>query len=195
MECDEINTGVVPLVGGACGRKQEVGGVIDGRLGVGAVGACEVQVEGSSRVLRSDGAGDREAVAPEHRQPVLIRIPGDSGVPGHHGRHGDVGPQQDVCQVKERVMKYTFLVLLMSSPPPPPQVTLPEQITRTGASAVCCGRMTPQSVSAASAPPQSVRKRQVSRGPAGGVARPVYTNAPQPSCLHATLASCSRQLL
>ena len=100
---DFINTAVVPLVGVVCSRKQEVGRVIDSCEGVsqGCVGASEGEVEGASWVLWLDGAGDGEAVVPEHLQPLLLVL----GDPQHGGRQGDTGLEQDICKQRSKETK------------------------------------------------------------------------------------------
>lgn len=82
------------MVGVVCSRNQEVGSVIDSCEGVsqGGVGASEGEVEGASWVLWLDGAGDGEAVAPEHQQPLLLAL----GDPNPGGRQGDTRLEQEI---------------------------------------------------------------------------------------------------
>lgn len=86
-----INTCVVPSVGVAHVRQQEVGGVIDSRqgavdwlLGVGD------QLEGASWVLWLDGACDGEGGAHEHPEPLLVDLKDPV-------RQGDVWLRQQIC--------------------------------------------------------------------------------------------------
>ena len=87
----EINTGVVPIVGGASVSKQEVGGVIDScqgeverLLGVGD------ELEGASWVLWLDRACDGEGGAQEQPEPLLVDLRDPV-------RQGDVWLRQQTC--------------------------------------------------------------------------------------------------
>lgn len=73
----EVNTGVLPFVGGPGLGKQEVGGVIDGRQGEGESGG--EQLEEASRVLRLHGALDPEICPRQHPEPPWAR--GDHSTP------------------------------------------------------------------------------------------------------------------
>lgn len=92
---DVINTAVVPLVGVVCSREQEMGRVIDSWQGVVlcSVEGAEDKLEGTSLVLRFDGACDGEVGPHEHLKLLLLGLGDLISV----GRGGDVWLSQHIC--------------------------------------------------------------------------------------------------
>lgn len=92
---DVIKTYVFPSVGVVCGRKQEMGRVIDSRQGV--VLHCgrgvEDKLERASFILRLDRAPDGEVGAQEHLRPLLLGLRD----PVSGGREGDDWLSQQIC--------------------------------------------------------------------------------------------------